>query len=495
MQKPIQTPKRKLKPKPKPKPRRQPRTEAEKEKARKRVRLVRRIILLTLFAGFMGIFLYNNRDYFLPALDNYSIADLLPKKDEAAEMLKAIKKAEADSIKAEDREILKRLRAAKKAESDSIRAEKRELAERLRADKKAVADSIWAAREARADSIKAAKRLEAEMVKAYRLAEAERKNAAKMAAVDSIIAAKAQRADSIKAAAETDNIKADTIALADSIKTDNTAAADNTGVGRAAEVKSGDWVDWLVDKWPVAVNFAGDLKKLWADSARAAAKAEDKKAKADRAERKRAEKLNGKKPEAPKEPKTAKSLDEIIGGPEFADSALLPLRPGPVKIAESKLALKGAPIWAIEVPESAPKVLPEQPKPDSAKPVPVKIAEAEPVQPSKPEPPAPAETADSVPEEDKFSLSDVRCKLADRDDLTIYLTAELIFNGEPVRQEIIFKRGALTAVAGSVVREHEYGNVSTAKISRDLLTAFNEILLAGNLNRVDVKDFRVEPNQ
>jgi hypothetical protein len=74
------------------------------------------------------------------------------------------------------------------------------------------------------------------------------------------------------------------------------------------------------------------------------------------------------------------------------------------------------------------------------------------------------------------------------------LTAELIFNGEPIRQEIIFKRGALTAVAGSVVRGHEYGNVSTAQISKDLLMAFNDILLAGDLNRVDVKDFRVEPN-
>jgi len=463
----MQTPQRKLKPKPRPrpKPRKPPKTEAEKEKARKRVRLIRRIILLTLFIGFMGIFLYNNRDYFMPALDNYSIHDLLPKKDAAAEAIKAIKKAEADSIKAYKKDIAEKIKTAKIAEADSIRA-------------------VKAVRIIEEEKIKAEKIAEAERIKTAKMAEAERAKAIKAAEADSIRVVKAAKI------VEAERIKAEKTAEVENIKTDKTTETERI------KVKKEDWTDKLAGIWSETVNTVKDMKVFEADSAKVVKKAEVEKAKADKAERKRVEKLRAKNPEAPKESKTARNIDEVLGERVFADSVSPPLKPEPVKTAESEQTSKNAPLWAIA--EPAPYTEPEPVLP--TKPEPAKPVKAEPVQPAKPEPVEIAKKESPVsvpaePTEETFYLSDIRCKLADRDDLTIYLTAELIFNGEPIRREIIFKRGALTAVAGNVVRGHEYGNVSTAKISRDLLTAFNGILLAGDLNRVDVKDFRVEPNQ
>jgi len=90
-------------------------------------------------------------------------------------------------------------------------------------------------------------------------------------------------------------------------------------------------------------------------------------------------------------------------------------------------------------------------------------------------------------------LSDIRCKLAGRDDLSISMSIQLFYDDNgALSDELHFKRGTLAVVTGDVLRGYEYGGVEMASLSADLLSTFNGLLNAGQLSGVEIKNFRVE---
>ena len=92
-------------------------------------------------------------------------------------------------------------------------------------------------------------------------------------------------------------------------------------------------------------------------------------------------------------------------------------------------------------------------------------------------------------------LPEIRCKLANRDDLSIMMSIELFYddNGNAAfGDELYFKRGTLTVVASDVTRRYEHDSVDMALLSADLLSSFNGLLKEGRLSGVDITDFRVE---
>ena len=92
-------------------------------------------------------------------------------------------------------------------------------------------------------------------------------------------------------------------------------------------------------------------------------------------------------------------------------------------------------------------------------------------------------------------LPEIRCKLANRDDLSITMSIELFYydNGNAAfGNELYFKRGTLALVASDVTRRYEHDSVDMTLLSADLLSSFNGLLKEGLLSGVGITDFRVE---
>lgn len=178
----------------------------------------------------------------------------------------------------------------------------------------------------------------------------------------------------------------------------------------------------------------------------------------------------------------------------------------------------------------------QKPKPDVAETAPapepeIAAAKAAPLPPPKPEiteakavapppakaeqaetkavPPAPAKTEPAValaapapkpdtaavpkinPEAGSVLISNIRCWLADRADISINVSVELFYESKALSDEVHVKRGTLATVLGSVVRRQEYGNVAMAALSGELLDAFNDVLKSGQLVNVDIRSFNI----
>jgi hypothetical protein len=88
-------------------------------------------------------------------------------------------------------------------------------------------------------------------------------------------------------------------------------------------------------------------------------------------------------------------------------------------------------------------------------------------------------------------ISNIRCRLADRDDISINVSVELFYEGKALHEEVHSKRGTLAAVLGSVVRRQEFGKVVMASLRAELLDAFNDILTSGQLVDVDIQGFNI----
>ncbi len=93
---------------------------------------------------------------------------------------------------------------------------------------------------------------------------------------------------------------------------------------------------------------------------------------------------------------------------------------------------------------------------------------------------------------DSLVLSDVRCKISGRDDLTIYLTVAIFFNNDALYQEILLKRDDLKVMALNVMRRKEYGSIQTEPLRAELKEAMDDLLEAGDLENLEIRDFRLE---
>jgi hypothetical protein len=125
---------------------------------------------------------------------------------------------------------------------------------------------------------------------------------------------------------------------------------------------------------------------------------------------------------------------------------------------------------------------------------PVKAASAAPL-PKQPEPAKAAAPAPPPPPSKPRAtlvLSNVNGHLSDRKDINVSMSVELTYEvSNSLREELEFKRDMLATVAGSVLRQHEYGNVNTAALKTDILTALNGQIRAGKLSAVEIRDLHI----
>jgi flagellar basal body-associated protein FliL len=147
----------------------------------------------------------------------------------------------------------------------------------------------------------------------------------------------------------------------------------------------------------------------------------------------------------------------------------------------------------------------ETPPPPTAQPEPVKAAAAplpKKTEPAKaaaaqpPKKPEPAQAAAPPPPPPKpratLVLSNVNGHLSDRKDINVSMSVELTYEvSNALREEVEFKRDMLTTVAGSVLRQHEYGTINTATLKTDIITALNNQLRAGKLSSVEIRDLHI----
>jgi len=225
-----------------------------------------------------------------------------------------------------------------------------------------------------------------------------------------------------------------------------------------------------------------------------------------------------KKSERQKPPGERRSVAELLGAPEFSDgSAAMPLNsfieervPEPDTVSHIVQALLSHPAVAPEIEEPdtvsvrqisvSPEPVPARDAPAAQRPEESEKPKREPAKPDTPSirqvslaaAPKQGAPARVMPgESGSMMISNIRCRLADRDDISINVSVELFYDSRALHEELHFKRGTLAAVLGSVVRRQEYGNVASSSLRGELLDAFNDVLASGRLSGVDIKDFRV----
>ncbi|MFW6244530.1 MAG: hypothetical protein ACOC36_01455 [Fibrobacterota bacterium] len=103
-----------------------------------------------------------------------------------------------------------------------------------------------------------------------------------------------------------------------------------------------------------------------------------------------------------------------------------------------------------------------------------------------------AEVVQQISQPGSLVLSEIKCKIAGRNDLEVILTVEIFFNNDALYQEVLFKRDDLKVMVMDVMRHKEFGAVKTETLRTEILDALNEVLEAGELERIDIRDFRVE---
>ncbi|MDR2578178.1 MAG: hypothetical protein LBC70_05130 [Chitinispirillales bacterium] len=108
------------------------------------------------------------------------------------------------------------------------------------------------------------------------------------------------------------------------------------------------------------------------------------------------------------------------------------------------------------------------------------------IPPPRQPPPPPPKASETI------LLTNIMCRLSDRDDLRFRMSLELSFDNTALREEIYFKLDMLTTIASGVVRRFEFGSVTLAALGTELLISLNAQLNTGQLRGVDVKEFRAE---
>jgi len=191
------------------------------------------------------------------------------------------------------------------------------------------------------------------------------------------------------------------------------------------------------------------------------------------------------------EPKVSEASKTPAPGPEIAVAAAPPPLPPPP-------AKKLPPFPKTNVPtlnftaETQPEPEPPPKKQPAAKPEPAKSAQAA----AQPEPAKTAQAATPPPPPPKprttLLLANISGRLSDRADVIVNMSVELTYeNNNALREELEFKRDMLSTVAVSVLRRHEYGNVNTTVLKTELLNVFNGHLHAGKLVAAEIKDFQI----
>lgn len=212
-----------------------------------------------------------------------------------------------------------------------------------------------------------------------------------------------------------------------------------------------------------------------------------------------------------------KSVNDILGGPEFTDGGKAPIQlaalqggaPEPIvkaslNAAPPKSAADAAPPPSPSL-SAPPQKFPSFPKtnaptlnlivetpqsakrpPVSAKPEPAKAKAAPQAAAAPPPPPPPPKPSMTM------LLPNVKGRLSDRADINVSMSVEMAYEANnALREELEFKRDMLSTLAGSVLRRHEYGTVNAAVLKTDILAEFNGQLRSGKLSAVEIKDLQI----
>lgn len=101
-----------------------------------------------------------------------------------------------------------------------------------------------------------------------------------------------------------------------------------------------------------------------------------------------------------------------------------------------------------------------------------------------------------VPEEksaDKvIPLNNIECKVADRPDLTVAISLELIYDKTKSKKEILFKREDLKVMVYNALSKKNLSDILVEKIRPEILKEVNRVLKKGKITDVIFTDFRIE---
>jgi flagellar basal body-associated protein FliL len=89
-------------------------------------------------------------------------------------------------------------------------------------------------------------------------------------------------------------------------------------------------------------------------------------------------------------------------------------------------------------------------------------------------------------------IPDIDCRTLDRADLVIMVTAELVFDNDSLRDEILVKREQLKVLVRRVVSRLTVGDLRTPELRTALRTELNTLLVHGSLLGVTIRDLRME---
>lgn len=87
-------------------------------------------------------------------------------------------------------------------------------------------------------------------------------------------------------------------------------------------------------------------------------------------------------------------------------------------------------------------------------------------------------------------LPDVKCSLADKEELIILVSLKLLFYGEKLQKEILFKRDDLTIIVKKILSKRELENIIVNHLRTDFKNEMNVLLKNGRIHDIEFLDFR-----
>ncbi|MDG5815108.1 hypothetical protein QA601_08465 [Chitinispirillales bacterium ANBcel5] len=90
------------------------------------------------------------------------------------------------------------------------------------------------------------------------------------------------------------------------------------------------------------------------------------------------------------------------------------------------------------------------------------------------------------------SLSDIRCSVSGRDDLSNLLSLELFTDSDEVYRELLFKRAELRVIVKNAMRHQQYGAIRNSLLIKELMKALDSIIESGSLINLEINNFRIE---
>jgi len=90
------------------------------------------------------------------------------------------------------------------------------------------------------------------------------------------------------------------------------------------------------------------------------------------------------------------------------------------------------------------------------------------------------------------ALSVIRCQLANRSDMAIFISLSVFFQSDSLEEEILSKRKELRVLVQRVIARKKLDEILTNPLRREIKNEFNSFLERGEIEDIVFKDFRIE---